>query len=78
VSSFSIGLGPIPFVLLPEVVPPASAAATGSLGLSVNWITNFAVGLSFPILKEHLGAQTVFVIFGGVAAVFTILISIVV
>jgi len=40
--SFSIGLAPIPWVVLPEVVPPEARTAGGAVAVSVNWLTNFA------------------------------------
>lgn len=43
VASFSIGLGPIPFVILSEVVPSYAVSASGSLGLALNWASNFLV-----------------------------------
>lgn len=39
---FSIGLAPIPWVVLPEVVPPEARTAGGAVAVSVNWLTNFA------------------------------------
>lgn len=50
VASFSIGLGPIPFVILGEVVPSYAVGAAGSLGLGVNWASNFAVVCTYPSL----------------------------
>lgn len=39
---FSIGLAPVPWVVLPEVVPPEARTAGGAVAVSVNWLTNFA------------------------------------
>lgn len=75
VSSFSIGLGPIPFILIPEVVPPRSAAALGSLGLGLNWIVNGCVGIAFLPLLEALGGRGVFLFFAVVLAVATCLVA---
>ena len=77
VSSFSIGLGPVPFIIIPELVPPASAAAMASLGLAVNWITNFFVGNYFIVLNEQLGPRGVFVMFSAISAFATILMGVV-
>lgn len=43
VAAFSIGLGPVPFVVLGEVMPPHAKSAASSFGLGVNWLTNFVV-----------------------------------
>lgn len=39
---FSIGLAPIPWVVLSEVVPLEARTAVGAVAVSVNWLTNFA------------------------------------
>ena len=75
VASFSLGLGPIPFLIIPEVVPPQSAAATGSFGLTLNWLTNFGVSVIFWPLAEKVGQQNIFLGFATIAAVATVLIA---
>ncbi|OBZ75225.1 hypothetical protein A0H81_04625 [Grifola frondosa] len=40
-------IGPVPFVMIPEVSPHHAVSALSSVGLSVNWISNFLVGLVF-------------------------------
>jgi len=75
VSAFAMGLGPIPFVMIPEVSPLYAVSGLGSIALSVNWIINFFVGLGFLPLREWLidedgsGAGTVFYFFAGVMGV---------
>jgi len=39
---FSSGLAPVPWVVLSEVMPPEARTAGGAVGVSVNWMTNFA------------------------------------
>lgn len=41
VISFSIGLAPLAWVVLPEVMPREGRTAGGSVAVSVNWLTNF-------------------------------------
>jgi SP family facilitated glucose transporter-like MFS transporter 3 len=77
VASFSLGLGPIPFLIIPEVVPPQSAAATGSLGLTLNWLTNFCVSAIFWPLAQRVGQQAIFIGFAVIAAIATTLVSLV-
>ncbi|OAV92812.1 hypothetical protein PTTG_07093 [Puccinia triticina 1-1 BBBD Race 1] len=80
VASFSLGLGPIPFVILSEVVPAYAVSAAGSLGLALNWAANFLVGLAFLPLRNRLatpdgdGDGNVFFIFTGLGALSTLLI----
>lgn len=70
IACFAVGLGPVPFVIMPEVVPRDAAAHAASLGLAANWISNAAVALAFPPLRAALapldGASgaLVFVLFG--------------
>ncbi|CAK5279489.1 unnamed protein product [Mycena citricolor] len=54
VTSFAIGLGPVPFVLVPEVSPYHAVSALSSIALSLNWIVNFLVGLVFLPLRNLL------------------------
>ncbi|KAG2020515.1 sugar transporter, variant 3 [Coprinopsis cinerea AmutBmut pab1-1] len=54
IMSFAIGLGPLPFVILPEVSPPRAVSALSSVALSLNWIANFLVGLLFLPLRNLL------------------------
>uniref|UniRef100_A0A0W0G814 Major facilitator superfamily (MFS) profile domain-containing protein n=1 Tax=Moniliophthora roreri TaxID=221103 RepID=A0A0W0G814_MONRR len=57
VMSFAIGLGPIPFVMIPEVSPYYGVSALSSIALSLNWFTNFVVGLFFLPLRRFLSGD---------------------
>jgi len=71
IMSFAIGLGPVPFVMIPEVSPPSAVSAISSVALSLNWLVNFTVGLTFMSLRKLLsgGVATkegrVFYVFGS-------------
>ncbi|KAJ7871495.1 general substrate transporter [Mycena olivaceomarginata] len=54
VTSFAIGLGPVPFVMIPEVSPYHAVSALSSIALSLNWTANFIVGLVFLPLRNLL------------------------
>ncbi|WWD04751.1 hypothetical protein V865_002822 [Kwoniella europaea PYCC6329] len=54
IASFSIGLGPVPFLLVSELVPPPAIPAVSSLSLSINWITNFLIAILFLPLRDFL------------------------
>ncbi|SAM80500.1 related to VPS73-protein involved in vacuolar protein sorting [Ustilago bromivora] len=54
VAGFSFGLGPIPFVILPEIVPSRAVSTATSLGLTLNWTANFIVGSAFLPIKNYL------------------------
>ncbi|CAD6892749.1 unnamed protein product [Tilletia controversa] len=81
VAAFSVGLGPVPFLILPELVPARAVSAASSAGLSINWIANFAVGSLFLPVRSALanldGGQggSVFIIFAVVNATSAIVIG---
>lgn len=83
VAWFSIGLGAVPFLLIPELMPPHAVSAASSIGLSLSWISNFIVALVFLPLKNALTKNTdhglegegrVFYVFLGVQVVSIIVI----
>jgi hypothetical protein len=51
---FAVGFGPIPFCVIPEVSPPYAVSSLASVALSLNWITNFGVGLMFLPMRNFL------------------------
>ncbi|KAM5531819.1 hypothetical protein V8D89_014518 [Ganoderma adspersum] len=77
IASFAIGIGPVPFVMIPEVSPHHAVSALSSIGLSLNWIANFLVGLVFLPLRNFLanGDESkegrVFFVFATLLAFFT-------
>ncbi|KAF5372910.1 hypothetical protein D9758_001765 [Tetrapyrgos nigripes] len=54
VMSFAMGLGPVPFVMIPEVSPTFAVSALSSIALTLNWLTNFGVSLLFLPLQQIL------------------------
>ncbi|KAI0721492.1 general substrate transporter [Cerioporus squamosus] len=77
IASFAIGIGPVPFVMIPEVSPHQAVSALSSIGLSLNWIANFLVGLVFLPLRNLLSHGNadkegrVFYVFAALLAFFT-------
>ncbi|WVO17288.1 hypothetical protein L204_104980 [Cryptococcus depauperatus] len=57
VIAFSVGLGPVTWVVLPEVMPKRAVTAAGSLGLAVNWILTFCMGAAFLPLQHWLSGN---------------------
>ena len=51
---FEIGLGPIPFLIVPEMFDAKYVATAMSASLQINWFCNFIVGLLFPYMNEYL------------------------
>ncbi|KAG8453505.1 hypothetical protein GDO86_000218 [Hymenochirus boettgeri] len=54
IASFCIGPGGIPFVLVGELFQQTQRPAAFMIAGSVNWISNFTVGLVFPLIQEGL------------------------
>ncbi|KAF5391717.1 hypothetical protein D9757_001669 [Collybiopsis confluens] len=54
VMSFAIGLGPVPFVMIPEISPFHAVSALSTIALTLNWLTNFSVSLLFLPLRNAL------------------------
>ncbi|KAK9468570.1 major facilitator superfamily domain-containing protein [Lipomyces arxii] len=74
VAFFSVGLGPIPFLVIPELTEASSVGVATSVGFTCNWISIFIVGYLFPVLNNAIGGY-VFFLLSGIAAcyfVFTI------
>ncbi|RIB07976.1 general substrate transporter [Gigaspora rosea] len=62
ISSFAIGIGPIAFLIVPEILPTHCVSSGGSICLGINWLCNFLIILIFPVLQQSLGEYT-FIIF---------------
>ncbi|KAF9027161.1 general substrate transporter [Hymenopellis radicata] len=81
VMSFAVGLGPIPFLLIPQVSPYYATSALSSIALALNWIANFLVGLAFLPLRKFLsgGDPTkqgrVFWVFAAVLALCMLMVA---
>ncbi|CAG8592680.1 22465_t:CDS:2 [Cetraspora pellucida] len=64
IASFAIGLGPVPFLIIPEIFDTQAVATAASLGLTLNWSASFFVGFIFPIVNEMIGGS-IFLIFAA-------------
>lgn len=58
---FAIGLGPIPFMIISELVPHNAVGAAQSVGTTANWLATFLVGYLFPILQGKYGGYTYYI-----------------
>lgn len=68
IACFAIGLGPIPWLLLSELLPTYALSPASSVATAVNWGTNFVIGLIFPTLNNGLGNAT-FILFAAITGV---------
>ncbi|XP_040874238.1 probable plastidic glucose transporter 3 isoform X1 [Glycine max] len=64
VLSFAFGAGPVPCLIMSEILPSNIRAKAMAICLAVHWVINFFVGLFFLRLLELIGAQLLYSIFG--------------
>ncbi|KAJ3175550.1 Solute carrier 2, facilitated glucose transporter member 3 [Irineochytrium annulatum] len=62
VGSFGIGLGSIPWLILPELVPSYAVGSAASICTAINWASAFTVAFFFPSVVAALGLD-VFAVF---------------
>ncbi|KAF9532431.1 general substrate transporter [Crepidotus variabilis] len=81
IMAFAFGLGPIPFVILPEVSPRHAVSALSSIALSTNWIVGFVVGLVFIPFQyllsggDELKEGRIFYLFAGLLSLAVLSLS---
>lgn len=56
VSTYAVGMGPVPWLMMNEIFPTQALGAAVSLAVATNWMCNFAIGFSFKWIKGLLGA----------------------
>ncbi|XP_011312356.1 facilitated trehalose transporter Tret1-like [Fopius arisanus] len=64
--AFSVGLGPIAWMLMPELFTIETKAVASSLAVMLNWFLVFLVTKTFPAMKDRLGSAMTFWIFAGI------------
>ncbi|KAF9436634.1 hypothetical protein BGZ76_003395 [Entomortierella beljakovae] len=65
IATFAIALGPIPWLLIPELLPAYAISAGSSVATFTNMGTNFLIGLVFPSMAKGMGNAT-FILFGAI------------
>jgi len=76
VAAFSLGFGPIPWILNVELIPPEARALSSSLASTFNWLVSFLVAQFVPTIGEAIGSGPVYFIFSGIALLGTVFIVI--
>ncbi|KAL8476636.1 hypothetical protein ACS0TY_029071 [Phlomoides rotata] len=66
VLSFSLGAGPVPALLLPEIFASRIRAKAVALSLGMHWISNFVIGFYFLSVVNKFGISTVYLGFASV------------
>lgn len=73
VCGFLSGLGPVPFLMIPELVEHQCIGSALLVGLVLNWCATILVAYFFPLLKAQVGGS-VFLVFTAVCLVTGLLI----
>lgn len=71
--SFSLGYGPIPWMMMGELAGPDVKSIATSLAVLFNWTSVFIVTKSFDFLLKNYGGSVTFWLFGVIMAVGTVL-----
>ncbi len=73
VATFAIGLGPVPWLIMPEIMPTYAVSSAGehsflhaieltlvsaSISVTVNWLSSTVTTLIFPVILNVLGDWT--------------------
>lgn len=66
--AFSVGLGPVPWMLMGELFSAETKAVASSVAVTLNWFMVFVVTKMFPTMNDHLGIGVTFWIFAGIMA----------
>ncbi|CAK9800036.1 Facilitated trehalose transporter Tret1-2 homolog [Anthophora plagiata] len=66
--AFSIGLGPVPWMLMGELFPSETKAVASSVAVMLNWMMVFIVTKTFPTMNTELGTDMTFWIFAVIMA----------
>ncbi|XP_042041740.1 plastidic glucose transporter 4-like isoform X2 [Salvia splendens] len=75
VLSFSLGAGPVPALLLPEIFASRIRAKAMALSLGTHWIANFVIGLYFLSVVNRFSLSTVYLGFGSVCVLAVMYVS---
>lgn len=63
IGSFAASIGPLPWVMMSEIYPLRGRSLAMSLTTISNWLFNFLVVFSFPVMMASVGLGTVFALY---------------
>lgn len=72
---FAVGLGPITWLLVSEILPAEIRHIMNPLGIAYSWFCVFLVTKSFPILRHEINIYGIFWMFSGIALVGMIFVA---
>ncbi|KAL3290241.1 hypothetical protein HHI36_023594 [Cryptolaemus montrouzieri] len=73
---FSLGFGPIPWLMMGEILPAKIRGPAASLATAFNWTSTFVITKTFPIMIATLGFCVTFWFYGVMvvlAGIFTVI-----
>lgn len=75
-ASYSLGYGPLPWVLLSELIPLRARATVGGIAVFLTWLLTFLVTKAFAPLSGLIGVAGCFWIFAGFSALSLIYVGV--
>lgn len=66
--AFSLGFGPIPWMIVSELFPPATKGTAGSIASCFNWVLAFLVTKFYSNMSDGMGTGPTFWLFMAVLA----------
>jgi SP family facilitated glucose transporter-like MFS transporter 8 len=68
ISTYCMGIGPLPWVVMSEVLPPNAKGIAGAIVSTVCWMTSFGLTNSFQTIIDYVGRYCAFWVFALHAA----------
>ncbi|EFN59043.1 hypothetical protein CHLNCDRAFT_137750 [Chlorella variabilis] len=65
---FAIGAGPLPFLVLPEILPQEIMGTAQAFCTSLNWSSNILIGATFPLMLSTLGIAGSYLVYAALCA----------
>lgn len=66
ISTFSLGFGPIPWMISAEILPPEIKSVASSVAGTFNWLLAFIITKFYSTAVSAIGIDTTFYIFSGI------------
>jgi MFS family permease len=72
---FGVSWGPVVWVLLGEMFPNQYRAVALSVAASIQWIANFVITVSFPVLLAKLGLSLSYAVYAAFAVLSLVFVA---
>ncbi|XP_061756645.1 solute carrier family 2, facilitated glucose transporter member 12 isoform X2 [Nerophis ophidion] len=72
VAAFSIGLGPMSYVVLTEIFPMGIRGRAVSVVSAVNWATNLLISMTFLTITEKIGVPNIMFLYAAMSFVLVV------